>query len=104
NNGNLIDGVTVVHDGGKFDDALSFNGVGGFVEVGHDPTMEPANVSVETWVKSTAPGANAYLLTKGAGGAAGTGSYSLNLNAGGNLLFSVFNGTAAQTSAAVPSA
>src|SRR5439155_2108958 len=42
NNGNLIDGVTVLNDGGKFDDALSFNGVGGFVEVGRDPTMEPA--------------------------------------------------------------
>src|SRR5713101_2811997 len=75
NNGNLIR-VAIAQDLGKFNDAVTF--AGGFVEVGHDPTMEPRNVTVETWVKSSLPGTNAFLVTKGAQGT--NGSYSLNRN------------------------
>ena len=102
NNGNLIR-VAIAQNLGKFNDALTF--AGGFVEVGRDPTMEPRSVTVETWVKSSAPGTNAFLLTKGAQGM--NGSYSLNRNTSlvaGNLHFDVFNGATAVRSPEMPSA
>jgi hypothetical protein len=104
NTGNVIDGAGEAHDLGKFDDGVTLTSTG-YVEAGHNPTLEPKFVTAELWVKATAAtaGAGAYLLSKGIQ-ACTAASYSLNRNAAGALVFTVFNGTTALPSPVAASA
>jgi len=104
NTGNVIDGAGEAHDLGKFDDGVTLTSTG-YVEAGHSPTLEPKLVTAELWVKATAAtaGAGAYLLSKGIQ-ACTAASYSLNRNAAGALVFTVFNGTTALASPIAASA
>jgi hypothetical protein len=104
NTGNVIDGAARVPDGGEFDDGIALTTTG-FVEAGHDPTLEPKFVTAELWVKAPTPGTNAYLLSKGIQ-ACSAPSYSLNRASDtlGNLHFDVFNGTTLVRSPGAPSA
>jgi hypothetical protein len=107
NTGNVIDGGGEAHDLGKFDDGVTLTSTG-YVEAGHNPTLEPKFVTAELWVKASAAtaGANAFLLSKGIQtpctvASAAAASYSVNRNAAGDLVFRVFNGTTSFASPAI---
>ena len=67
NDGTLENGATTVP--GKVGDAFSFDGVNDYVKVSKSSNLEPSNITVDAWVKSSNPG-NAggprYILAKGA--------------------------------------
>jgi hypothetical protein len=51
--------------GGKFGNALYFDGIGDYVEVPDDSTIAPPSITVEAWVKSNAPvGTFKYIISK----------------------------------------
>lgn len=78
------------HTGG----ALSFDGAGGQVRVPDSTALEPADVTMNTWVKDSAnPGGNAYLLAKGAQGCQAA-SWALYTGPSGGLEFYVSTGNA----------
>jgi hypothetical protein len=90
--GNGNDGAVVgaIPVAGRFDDALGF-GTGKYVQVPNDPSLEPATLSVEAWVK--ADGATirtlpyvSYVLSKGAIGCSAA-SYALYTGSSGGLRF-----------------
>ncbi len=70
--------------------ALSLNGANDYVKVPNNAALEPASaMTVDFWFKSSAPGANAYLLSKGQQGCS-FASYSFNKAGGsGGLFFDV---------------
>ena len=82
NTGVLFDGAQT-GVAGRFGSGIATS-TGGYMEVGHDPTMEPpSKITVETWVKAASPsaaGTNAYVLSKGFSGATTlcNASYSFN--------------------------
>jgi hypothetical protein len=77
----------------NFGNALKLDGTDDFVRIPSSPVLEPAQITVELWVKSAAPGPFAYLVAKGSQGCS-SASYSINSSgAGGGLAFDVWNGT-----------
>jgi hypothetical protein len=72
---------------------FDFNGVDAYVQVPNAPDLEPAKVTVKAWVKGTAPGRNAYILSKGADGETAA-SYALYTGASSGLQFYVYDGGA----------
>ena len=89
NNGTLQNGATFVP--GQVSQAFSFDGVDDFVRVANSPALEPSTITVDAWVKSTAPGTFRYILSKGASGCLAS-SYALYTGDSGGLFFYVFNG------------
>jgi uncharacterized repeat protein (TIGR01451 family) len=89
NNGTLQNGVAFA--AGKVGQAFSFDGMNDFVNIGNDASLRPTRITVDFWMKSAAPGANAYLLAKGAEGCS-YASYSFNTASDpeGDLFFDVF--------------
>ena len=63
---------------GEVGQAFKFDSADDFVQVANSLNLEPTTITVDLWVKSSAPGANAYLLAKGAQACA-FASYSLNI-------------------------
>lgn len=80
---------------GKVGRAFQFDG-SGFVRVPAAPSLDPAAITVEAWVKSsgegkTAPGGYRYLVAKGIDPEAA--SYALYTGYSGGLFFFVYDGT-----------
>ena len=70
---------------------FEFNGVDAYVQVPNAPDLEPTTVTVEAWVRATAPGRSAYIVSKGAlGGIAA--SYALYTGTNGGLQFYIGGG------------
>ncbi|MFO0850510.1 MAG: right-handed parallel beta-helix repeat-containing protein [Gemmataceae bacterium] len=88
NTGTLTGGVTTT--AGKVGRAFDFPGnVGDYIRVPDSPALSPTGaVSVELWVKGTAPAGLSYLLAKGPAGA-GNAAYALYSLTGG-LQFYVY--------------
>ena len=77
----------------KFGNALKLDGSDDYVRIPTSPVLEPAQITVELWVKSAAPGSFAYLVAKGSQGCAAP-SYTFNKVGGiGGLFFDVWNGS-----------
>ncbi|HKY05766.1 MAG TPA: LamG domain-containing protein, partial [Blastocatellia bacterium] len=88
NDGVLLNGATATATG-EVGQAFSFDGVDDYVNVPNNPNLEPATITVDFWFNSAAPGANAYLLAKGAQ-TNQFASYSFNNSGtGGGLAFDV---------------
>jgi hypothetical protein len=74
---------------GHAGDALAFDGATGQVRIPDNTALEPANLTVNAWVKDSAsPGSYAYLLAKGAQGCHGA-SWALYTGPSGGLEFYV---------------
>jgi hypothetical protein len=87
NNGTLSGGVQWV--AGHTGTALSFDGSTGRVQVPDQPSLEPAQITVQAWVKRAgSPGDFKYILGKGASGCQAS-SYGLYTGANGGLAFYV---------------
>ena len=91
-NGNdgTINGATFA--AGKIGQAFSFDGVDDYVQVSNSPLLEPQNITVDAWVRSSDPGSYAYILSKGAS-ACTAGSYAFYTGGSGGLIFYIFNGS-----------
>ncbi len=77
---------------GRFQGGLGFNGEAAALSVPASPSLEPASVSVSAWVDSgTSPGADKYILAKGANGCLAA-SYGLYTGVNGGLEFYVSTG------------
>jgi hypothetical protein len=74
--------------------ALSFDGVGDYVEVVSDPSIMPATLTVEAWIQPGKIGARQSIVSKWDGG--GHASYSLELTPTNKFLFYLHNGTTTQ--------
>lgn len=82
---------------GKYGNAFDTSN-GGYVQITDTSLLEPANVSVEAWVKAVNfPGSYQYVLSKGANGC-NVASYALYTGATGGLQFYISNGTTFATS------
>jgi hypothetical protein len=80
------------HVPGRFDRALHFDGVDSQVLVARSPSLEPASITVEAWVRApTSPGSFRYVMSNGANGCL-VPSYGLYTGAGGGLAFVVSAG------------
>ena len=78
---------------GKVGQAFSISGDGtDYVQVPDSPNLEPTNVSVEAWVKSSGVGENQYLISKGAFGN-NVASYALYTGYSSGLLFYISDGS-----------
>jgi hypothetical protein len=85
NNGTLIGGVNWTS--GVSGSALIFDGTTGEVDVPDSPSLEPAQVTVQAWVKRPgSPGSFKYIVDKGYSGCI-AGSYGLYSGATGGLFF-----------------
>jgi hypothetical protein len=92
NNGTLGGGVQWV--AGHSGRALSFDGSTGQVQVSDQPSLEPAQITVQAWIKRTgSPGNFKYIVAKGASGCQ-SGSYGLYSGPNGGLMFYVATATA----------
>ena len=77
----------------KFGNALKLDGSDDYVRIPTSPVLEPAQITVELWVQSAAPGSFAYLVAKGSQGCEAP-SYTFNKVGGsGGLFFDVWNGS-----------
>jgi hypothetical protein len=85
NSGAISGGVT--HVAGRFDRALHFDGIDGQVLIARSPSLEPASITAETWVRAPAtPGAFRYVMANGANRCL-VPSYGLYTGASGGLAF-----------------
>lgn len=85
----ITSGITLVN--GKFGNAFNFTG-NGFATVSDNPLLEPANLSIEAWVKSaSSPGIYKYIISKGVNGCVNA-SYALYTGINGGLQFYVAQG------------
>ncbi len=68
NDGTRVGGVSIIP--GKVGNAFSFDGVNDYVKVSNSSNLEPLNITVDAWVKSSNPGNTGgsprYILAKGA--------------------------------------
>lgn len=87
------EGTDPTHILSLFGDALNFAG-GQYVSVPSSSSLEPAQVTVEAWVRSSSGGGGAfsYVLSKGASGC-DAGSYGMFVSAAGGLVFMIYDGT-----------
>lgn len=77
------------HVAGRFGNGLQFDGIDDQVLIARSPTLEPAAVTVEGWVRSaTSPGAYRHIVAQGAMTCLAA-SYGLYTGAGGGLAFYV---------------
>ncbi|PYI87477.1 MAG: hypothetical protein DME26_06045 [Verrucomicrobia bacterium] len=83
NNGAL--NVPLSYTAGQSGQAFSISG--GIVQIPDSPSLDPSNVTVQAWVRATAPGTYRYVICK-AGGAGGV-SYALYTGGGAGLIFFV---------------
>jgi hypothetical protein len=81
--------------GGKFGNALSFDGVDDYVEVGSDSSIMPATLIIEAWIQPGKIGARQSIVSKWDG--MGDASYSLELTAGNKFLFYLHDGVTTQS-------
>jgi hypothetical protein len=87
NNGTLLNGTTFAT--GKVNQAFIFDGVDDEVQVANHVSLEPQTLTVDFWFNSATPGAEAFLLSKGAQGCSFP-SYSVNkAGSKGGLAFDV---------------
>lgn len=87
--------VATTYGPGVVGRAFQFDG-GGYVRVPNAPSLDPAAITVEAWVKSSAEGTKAqgryrYLVAKGIDPEAA--SYALYTGHSGGLFFFVYDGT-----------
>jgi hypothetical protein len=81
------------HVAGRFGKALQFDGIDDKVLIDRSPTLEPAAVTVEGWVRSPAsPGAFRHIVSQGAY-LCEVASYGLTTGSSGGLAFYVSNGS-----------
>jgi hypothetical protein len=71
---------------GLVGDAFDFNGVNQYLEAPDSPTLDPANITVETWVYPTAVSASTAMIVVGKDGASYSRQYLLVLALAGNQL------------------
>ncbi len=72
--------------------ALSFDG-SDVVTIARSPSLEPQRLTVSAWLRAaTSPGANKYVVAKGAQ-SCDASSYGLYTAAGGGIAFYVYDGT-----------
>jgi hypothetical protein len=89
NNGTLSGGVSWVGGVGISGSALSFDGLTGSVTVPQSSSLEPAQITVQAWVKRPgSPGSYRYIVDKGYTSCNG-GSYGLYSGTSGGLVFYV---------------
>ena len=80
------------HVPGRFDRALHFDGIDSQVLVARSPSLEPASITVEAWVRApTSPGSFRYVISNGANLCL-VPSYGLYTGASGGLAFVVSAG------------
>jgi len=79
----------------KMGQALSFDGVGDYVEVASDSSIMPATLTIEAWIQPGKTGARQSIVSKWDG--FGDASYSLELTAANKFLFYLHNGTTTQS-------
>jgi hypothetical protein len=93
--GNANTGVTsggATHVPGRFNRALHFDGIDSQVLVASSPSLEPASITVEAWVRApTSPGSFRYVMSNGANRCL-VPSYGLYTGASGGLAFVVSGG------------
>ena len=91
---------------GRFNDAVAFDGLSA-IRVGPSSLLEPTNVTVVAWVRSSgSPGNNKYIVAKGGDGGCGASSYALDTGPTGGLEFYVRSpslGVGISTPSAMPS-
>lgn len=90
NSGTLMGGVMFVP--GEVGQAFSFNGTN-FVQVPNSPALEPANVTVEAWIKTTflpSPYSAHFIVAKS--GSDGYHGYELGTTVDGKVRFTVLGG------------
>jgi hypothetical protein len=84
NNGTVV-GATRIS--GRFGRSLHFDGIDDKVVVPRSSTLEPANVTVESWLRAPAsPGPYKHIISQGASDC-GSASYGLYTGANGGLIF-----------------
>lgn len=89
NNG-AVSGATPIT--GRFSRALKFDGIDDKVVVPRSASMEPPNVTVEGWVRSSgSPGTDRYIISQGASQCE-VAAYGLYTGAGGGLMFYISDG------------
>ena len=81
--------------GGKFGNALSFDGSDDYVEIPSNSSIMPTTLTVEAWVQPGKTGARQSIVSKWDGGA--DASYSLELTAANKFLFYLHNGTTTES-------
>jgi hypothetical protein len=91
NDGALINGVAFAT--GVSGQAFQFDGVDDYVRLNNSLNLQPAQVSVESWVNSSSsPGVTRYVVDKGASGDLAA-SYALYTSLSGGLTFYVYDGS-----------
>ena len=93
NDGNVY-GTTAYVDS-PMGQALSFNGVGDYVEVDSDSSIMPAMLTIEAWIQPGKTGTRQSIVSKWDG--FGDASYSLELTSTDKFLFYLHNGTTTQS-------
>lgn len=92
NNGTAVPSIT--YAAGEVADAFSFAGTQ-YIDVPRSASLEPANVTVDAWVKASSPGTGKYILSKGGvdNTAASYALYTGSGITGEGLFFYVYDGT-----------
>jgi hypothetical protein len=87
--------TNVTYGAGEVGQAFEFHN--GYVRVPDAPSLDSPMLTVEAWVKATAPGPYAYIVDKGINGTVAA-SYGLYTGFTGGLFFYVYNGESAAVS------
>ena len=96
NNDGIVHGTPAYVDSlDKMGQALSFDGVGDYVEVASDSSIMPAILTIEAWIQPGKTGARQSIVSKWDGG--GDASYSLELTTANKFLFYLHNGATTQS-------
>jgi hypothetical protein len=91
NNG-IITGTVSYADPGMVDQAFSIGSPSGAIRIPDNVLLEPAELTVDAWVRATNPGAHRYIVSKGANACAAA-SYALYTGPGGGLTFYISDGS-----------